>query len=156
MPGRDAPRRGVHHLYRKLHPPRPWTSGAGSAPGWHPERSRPGPDRQKVGVGMRAQTRKARGKRGVGHSFLLILCLSCGSHAETASPLYARGYTVVPVPQRAKLEPGDFVFGSNWQIKSGPGVPAGDIAVESLKNELQARDQIGAHWEPDYRLLTLR
>jgi hexosaminidase len=65
-----------------------------------------------------------------------------GLKADTASPLYARGYTVLPTPQRVKLEGRDFRFGPNWRLELAAGVPTGDVAVESLKQELAERDHI--------------
>jgi len=73
---------------------------------------------------------------------LVALCLPCLGHAETASPLYARGYTVLPVPQRAKLENRDVRFGSDWRLSVGPGIPADDVAIQSLRDELEPRDRI--------------
>lgn len=75
---------------------------------------------------------------------LLVLMLwpHAGARADTASPLYARGYTVLPAPQRVKLEERDFRFGSKWRLQLAPGVPARDVAVESLKEDLEARYHI--------------
>ena len=84
-------------------------------------------------------------------SFLILLsmevvtmlwhpCMS--ARAVTASPLFARGYTVLPSPQRVKLGESDFRFGTNWSLQLGPGVPANDIVVQSLNDELQSRFQM--------------
>ncbi|HEV2425611.1 MAG TPA: glycoside hydrolase family 20 zincin-like fold domain-containing protein [Terriglobia bacterium] len=73
---------------------------------------------------------------------LVALCLPCLGHAETASPLYARGYTVLPVPQRVTLENRDCRFGSDWRLSVGPGIPADDVAVQSLRDELASRNRI--------------
>ena len=56
-----------------------------------------------------------------------------------ASPLFARGYTVIPEPQKVTLTGQDFEFTSSWRLQLGPGVKADDIAVVSLKEELQER-----------------
>jgi len=60
--------------------------------------------------------------------------------AATASPLFARGYMVIPEPQKVTLTGQDFEFASSWRLELGPGVKANDIAVESL--ELQERFHI--------------
>jgi len=61
------------------------------------------------------------------------------SSAETLSPLSARGYTVLPVPQEAALGSGDFPFADGWQLVLEPGIKAGEVAVESLKEQLADR-----------------
>jgi hexosaminidase len=71
-----------------------------------------------------------------------ILCSCLVARAATVSPLYARGYTVLPSPQRVKLGEGDFRFSRDWSLQLGPGVPANDIAVRSLNEELQSRFKI--------------
>ncbi|MGH9327212.1 MAG: glycoside hydrolase family 20 zincin-like fold domain-containing protein [Terriglobia bacterium] len=64
------------------------------------------------------------------------------ARAATASPLYARGYTVIPQPQQVELQGPDFEFGAGWRIELGPGVSAGDVAVESLRKEMLSRHGI--------------
>ena len=59
-----------------------------------------------------------------------------------ASPLFARNYTVVPTPQKVVLRDGEFQFDSTWRLIVGKGVPAGDSALEVLKEELKARFQV--------------
>jgi hexosaminidase len=73
---------------------------------------------------------------------VLTLCLPGVAQTETPSPLYARGYTVLPSPQRVKLGAGDVCFGPNWCLELAPGIPMDDVAIQSLKNELKSRDQI--------------
>ncbi len=73
-------------------------------------------------------------------SFLSCLLLVAGAApAATVSPLLARGYTVIPEPQRVTLGGPDFSFTSNWRLELGPGVTASDVAVESLKEDLETR-----------------
>jgi len=74
--------------------------------------------------------------------FVLVLCSPHWGHAETVSPLYARGYTVMPVPQRVKLADRDFRFGADWRLDLGAGIPRDDVAVQSLREELESRAQI--------------
>lgn len=64
-------------------------------------------------------------------------CLTPG-HADTVSPLYARGYTVMPQPRMMRLGPSDFVFSSDWKIEL-QGVGPNDIAAQALKEELERR-----------------
>jgi hypothetical protein len=59
--------------------------------------------------------------------------------AATVSPLYSRGYTVIPEPQRVTLRGSDFRFGDGWQLELGRSVPPDDVAVESLKQGLESR-----------------
>jgi hexosaminidase len=93
--------------------------------------------------------------RGGGRRRALLICarLFCYSlvaiamtrvpmKAATASPLFARGYTVIPEPQQVELKEGDFEFASGWRLSLGAGVSADDAAVESLKQELSSRDGI--------------
>lgn len=72
----------------------------------------------------------------------LALCLPHWGYAETVSPLSARGYAVLPVPQRVKLEDGDFPFGPGWRLEVAAGIPQDDVAVQSLREELESRDHI--------------
>ncbi len=62
-----------------------------------------------------------------------------GLLAQTVSPLLARGYTVIPEPQRVSLKVEDFSFGDRWQLRLGPGVSANDVAVEALREGLSQR-----------------
>ena len=55
------------------------------------------------------------------------------------TPLFARGYTVIPVPQKVELNGGDFEFGSGWRLDLGPGVKPDDVAIESLRDGLSSR-----------------
>lgn len=69
--------------------------------------------------------------------FVSVLFLAA-AHAA-GSPLFARGYTVLPEPQQVDLTGGSFEFGSAWRVELGSGVKARDIAVQSLKDELRSR-----------------
>jgi hexosaminidase len=70
---------------------------------------------------------------------IAFVCLAGTLRAATASPLFARGYTVIPQPQKVTLGDEDFEFGASWRLELGPGVASSDISVESLKEELQQR-----------------
>lgn len=81
----------------------------------------------------------------------LVVFLSLGlvyptlnSRAQQAalSPLFSRNHGVVPAPQRVALKDAEFPFDSNWRLVIGKGVQSSDIALEVLKEELQARFRI--------------
>src|SRR5437660_5839474 len=67
----------------------------------------------------------------------VFACLTPG-HADTVSPLYARGYTMMPQPQVVKLDSSEFVFSTDWKLEL-QGVGPTDIAVQALKDELDRR-----------------
>lgn len=71
-------------------------------------------------------------------SLPLLSALSLLS-AASVSPLYQRGYTVMPEPQKVTLDGGDFQFGSDWWLELGAGIRPADTAVEVLKEELDSR-----------------
>ncbi|HUJ24187.1 MAG TPA: beta-N-acetylhexosaminidase [Bryobacteraceae bacterium] len=70
--------------------------------------------------------------------FFAALALALTARADTVSPLYSRGYTVMPQPQIVKLGPSDFVFGADWKLET-QGVSTNDAAIETLKEELEKR-----------------
>ena len=74
----------------------------------------------------------------------VVACIGVASalRAATVSPLFARGYTVLPEPQKAELSGPDFEFRNSWRLQLASGVKADDIAVRSLKQELLERDHI--------------
>jgi hexosaminidase len=61
------------------------------------------------------------------------------AQAETVSSLWSRGYAVLPEPQQVELRDGDIRFGPAWSVDRGPGVAQGDVAAETLVDELQSR-----------------
>ena len=69
-------------------------------------------------------------------------CLCIGGLAQTASPLFARGYTVIPQPQKVSLQAGDVTFGDGWALHVDASVPAKDVAVETLREGLSERFHI--------------
>src|SRR4051794_15366299 len=60
-------------------------------------------------------------------------------YAETASSIWLRGYAVLPEPQQVELREGDVRFGPAWSLDRGAGVAQGDVAAETLSDELQSR-----------------
>ncbi|MFN7992304.1 MAG: beta-N-acetylhexosaminidase [Bryobacteraceae bacterium] len=70
----------------------------------------------------------------------LVLALSFNClQAGTLSPLTARGYTVLPVPQKVALDPRDFPFADGWQLVLDSGVKPADVAIDTLKEQLSER-----------------
>ena len=72
-------------------------------------------------------------------SMSLLAVTGFQARAETASPLFARGYTVLPTPQSVVLSGKDFAIMSGWQLELAAGVKPDDVAVTTLKEELAAR-----------------
>src|SRR5260370_10333597 len=68
----------------------------------------------------------------------LVIFGSCiaGARVDPVSPLYARGYTVLPQPQVVKLGSADFVFLPDWKLEL-QGVEPNDIAIQVLREELK-------------------
>jgi hypothetical protein len=55
------------------------------------------------------------------------------------SPLFARGYTVIPEPQKVSLGAKDFAFVQSWQLNLDKSVSSNDVAVETLREDLVSR-----------------
>jgi hypothetical protein len=72
----------------------------------------------------------------------IAFLLPGGASASATSPLYVRGYTVIPEPQKAELSGSDFEFNNGWRLELGQGVEANDTAIESLKDQLTQRYQL--------------
>jgi hexosaminidase len=76
--------------------------------------------------------------------------------ASSVSPLYERGYTVMPEPQKVTLGSEDFRFGPEWRIELGAGVKPADAAVEVLKEDLDSRFHLRLGTQrPSHRVLRL-
>jgi hexosaminidase len=75
---------------------------------------------------------------------LSLVVLWCVSYANAASPspLFARGYTVIPEPQSVELTGGDFAFGNGWRVVLDSGVQHDGAAVEVLRDDLALRHGI--------------
>jgi hypothetical protein len=56
-----------------------------------------------------------------------------------ASPLYVRGYTLIPEPHQITLKAGDFEFDGGWQIQHGQGIADNDPAIQSLREQVSER-----------------
>jgi N-acetyl-beta-hexosaminidase len=61
------------------------------------------------------------------------------SDAASPSPLFARGYTVIPEPQRVDLTGSDFAFGNDWRLALKGDVQSNDAAVQVLREDLSSR-----------------
>jgi hexosaminidase len=129
------------HPYEEplLHPPARWISveyAAASVFGW--------PWMVWFGIGCLVGSATvfaapARWFRRTGLAMAMLLACGAGAHAETVSPLFARGYPVIPEPQQVNLEPGSFHFGSDWSIDTGAASgPVADTA-QTLETELKER-----------------
>lgn len=59
--------------------------------------------------------------------------------AQTVSPLFARGYNVLPDPQRVSLGARNLTFSANWNLNVDKSVAKDDVAVESLRDDLDSR-----------------
>ena len=68
--------------------------------------------------------------------FLWYALATSSLWAQAVSSLYSRGYTLIPQPQKEQLKDADFAFDGAWRIVPGAGVAAGDVALETLKQEL--------------------
>ena len=65
----------------------------------------------------------------------VVLLLSCSLQGLAVSPLYLRGYAVIPEPQKVELKGSDFAIDGAWRLQSAPG----NAAAEILKEELAGR-----------------
>jgi hexosaminidase len=72
---------------------------------------------------------------------IVSACCSLG-YTQTVSPLFARGYTVIPEPQKVTLEDSNFTFNQAWQLKLDSGVAKDDVAVDELRDNLASRFNI--------------
>lgn len=69
-----------------------------------------------------------------------MLLLTTGiMYGQAPSPLFARGYTIIPEPRQVKLEPNDIRFGSGWRLEIGRGVTKDSTAVLTLEEDLASR-----------------
>ncbi len=73
-------------------------------------------------------------------SLYLLLCPS-STPAATVSPLFRRGYTVLPSPQKVKLGAKDIEFTQRWRIQPGPGVE-NDVAFSEVNRLFAERFQM--------------
>ncbi len=87
----------------------------------------------------------------------VVTIFCCGAAAQTVSSLFARGYTVIPEPQKTTLAGGDFNFGSQWRLRTDKSVNTGDITAETLRDQLSNRFHVSLNGEGKSEgVLTLR
>src|SRR4051794_9852046 len=60
-------------------------------------------------------------------AFLCFQMAAVAGYAATSSPLFSRGYTVLPAPQKVSLGAKDFELTRAWRLELGPGVKPDDI-----------------------------
>ena len=58
---------------------------------------------------------------------------------QAVSPLFARGFTVIPEPRQVKLEANDFRLGGDWRLEAGSGVTKNSAAADTLIEDLESR-----------------
>jgi hypothetical protein len=68
-----------------------------------------------------------------------FICATFGTTVVVGTPLFDRGYTVLPAPQSVALRQNDVVFTRDWRVTLETGVAPADVAVASFKEELAAR-----------------
>lgn len=69
----------------------------------------------------------------------VLLCSVTASNAAGPSPLFARGYTVIPEPQNVELSGSDFPFGNDWRLVLKGGVQSDSTAIQVLREDLASR-----------------
>jgi hexosaminidase len=71
-----------------------------------------------------------------------LLVTTSPLRSATSSPLFSRGYTVIPAPQKVKLGTKDIQFDQSWHVELGEGIGPGDIAAQSLNEQLRERFEL--------------
>ena len=72
-------------------------------------------------------------------AFIALLIMVTAPRAAAVSPLFARGYTVLPTPQSVTLTGPDFVMASGWKFELGSGVKDYNVAVTTVIAALKVR-----------------
>jgi len=72
----------------------------------------------------------------------ILLLLSGGAYASPVSPLYLRGYTVIPEPQNVRLNSSDFQINGPLRLEIRDGVNPADGAIADLKEQMAQRYNI--------------
>src|SRR6185312_15467467 len=95
-----------------------------------------------IGVGLRKAGKNTLREKNYYRLLVMAACftwISLLGFADTVSPLFGRGYTVIPEPQQVALGDHDFLFDSSWRLEIDKSVPSDDVAVEALRSDLAAR-----------------
>jgi hexosaminidase len=69
----------------------------------------------------------------------LLLLAAAVVRGQAISPLFARGFTVIPEPRQVKLEANDFRIGGDWHLEIGGGVTKSSAAGVALIEDLESR-----------------
>ena len=69
----------------------------------------------------------------------LLLLLPLVARAQILTPLAARGFTLLPAPQKVEFDGPNIRFAAGWQLELGVSVKPDDVAVESLTQGLSER-----------------
>jgi hexosaminidase len=69
----------------------------------------------------------------------LFGCLFSVGQAQDVSRLFARGYSVIPAPQRVVLGTNDVSVNQSWILKVDKSVPPDDVAVATLRSDFDGR-----------------
>jgi len=70
---------------------------------------------------------------------LMLACAALGMAVAAGSPLFDRGYAVLPAPQRVSLGQKEVEFTRAWRMRLDGGVAPDDAAAASLKEGLAER-----------------
>ena len=81
--------------------------------------------------------------RSLLYAFLLGLTIPLWTIAQTPTPLWSRGYSVIPAPQKVQLLDGDIALDGTWSIEAGR-LPANHISVRTLAEGLAMNQASGA------------
>jgi len=69
----------------------------------------------------------------------VLLLAAAAVRGQAVSPLFARGFTVIPEPRQVKLEANDFRIGGDWRVEIGDGVTRNSTAAVALIEDLESR-----------------
>lgn len=72
------------------------------------------------------------------YALFLALAAPLLIFAQTPTPLWSRGYSVIPAPQKVQLSEGDVALDAAWSVEAA-GIPANHIAVRTLAEGLSLK-----------------
>ncbi|MEO6829486.1 MAG: hypothetical protein ABI164_06715 [Acidobacteriaceae bacterium] len=66
--------------------------------------------------------------------FPIFFGLFCSvGQGQTTTPVFSRGYTVIPETQKVSLQGDDFAFGQGWQLKVDKSVASGCLPIHPIR-----------------------
>jgi hexosaminidase len=77
--------------------------------------------------------------RQITTALVVFILMAASGWSATSSALFARGYTVIPAPQKVTLGADDFEITQAWRLETGSEVKPEDVAVQDLKEKLKER-----------------